>query len=198
MDLPDISVEFKAKIDKAMADMEILKRQIKSVGDAASRQKLMEAAQAFEKSLKSGAATSAIADMYKKVKADSEKAGQESARGFWRAFKKELKNEKNPFNVPGWLPWVGAAMPLAPAAITGIAGSLGGLATAGLGAAAGIAAIGVSAATVLAPVKQAFTTIDKLTTTNAVAANATALQTWLSGGGKAGASKVTGDRKSVV
>jgi cell wall-associated NlpC family hydrolase len=177
MDLPPISIEFEAKIAKVMADMEILKRQIKSVGDVAARQKLMTAAEGFEKSLKSGAATSAVANMYKGIKKESEKGGQESARSFWDAFKKELKKEKNPGRIPGWLPWVGLAMPALPAAITGLTGSLGALATAGLGAAAGIGAIGISAAEVLAPVKQAFTTIDQLTTSNSIAANATALQT---------------------
>jgi cell wall-associated NlpC family hydrolase len=187
MDLPDINVEFQAKIAKAMADMEILKKQIKSVSDTAARTKLSDAAKAFEKSLTSGAATSAVADMYKKVRSDSDKAGKDSARSFWAAFKKELKNEKNPFNVPGWLPLVGLAMPAAPAAITGLAGALGALGTAGLGAAAGIAAVGASAMEVLAPVKQAFTTIDQLGTTNAVKANATALQIWLKSASKVAA-----------
>ena len=128
--------------------------------------------------MKSGIIRKAAQDMFK---ADdiAAREGESSAKAFARAWRTQMKKER--YRTPGWLPWVGAGMLAAPPVIAGLAGVIGGLATAGFGAAAGLGALALSAKEILGPVNQAFQSIDKLTTSGQTLANATALQQWIGG-----------------
>src|SRR5216684_3230585 len=179
-DLPDISVELEAKISKFLLNMAIVKRAIRDVYSTAQREALTASAKSLQGSTFKKLSDQAVKDMLKQVEKDSAAAGQASGRNWINAFKKELKGEKVGKNVPNWLPWIGAAMPVAPAAMTGAVGILGALGVAGLGAAAGLGAFALAAKEVLSPVQTAFTALDNVS--KSIPANATALQIWLAAG----------------
>lgn len=152
---------------------------------------------------KSGIIKNAVKKLGTDADAEAKKQGENVASRFAQSFRDRLKKEK--FTPPGWLPWVGAGMLAAPGAIQGALGVLGGFGAAAFGAAAGLGALGLAAAQALGPVRQAFTTIDKLNTTGNIKANATALQTWLKAAptitrtaGIAGTGALTASQRQII
>src|SRR6266487_4393029 len=131
-----------------------------------------------------GIVRKAVSDMFK-TDDIAKREGESTARAWSRAFQEQMKKERGFLreHERRWLPFIGLGLGAAPSALTGLAGILGGLGVAGLGAAAGLGAIGISAQKILSPVKQAFQSINQLSTsgTNQTLANARALQQWIGG-----------------
>jgi len=184
-DLPPVGARLTGDIADLLAKIEIVKEAIKELKKEASGttdiqlgKDLDKALSDFQKQARSGIISKAIKDEFDRAGSNATPAGRSFGQRYADALTSEVDRALKSKG-PRWATLIGFAMPVIPAALTGLAGVLGGIATAGLGAAAGLGALGAAALEVLGPVKQAFTTIDQLTTTNAVAANATALQTWL-------------------
>ncbi len=187
-DLPTVGAKIEGEIADLLAKLKIAQEAVKEFKRTASGRSRLTIASDMDKELKKVAASmrsKTIRNAMKKALDDSagraaQDAGTSSAKRFAAAWRAQIKKEK--FRTPTWLPLLGVGLGATPPALTGLAGILGGLATAGTAAAAGIGAIGISATEILGPVKQAFTTIDQLNTTFAIRANATALQQWLQAG----------------
>lgn len=191
IDMPAVTATLKGEIGDLLAKLKLAQEAIKEFKRTASSRTDLRIASDMEKELariakmgKSGIIRDAVKKMSKDAELEADKAGKSLAGRFAASFRNALKKEK--FRPPGWLPWVGAGLLPAPAAISGILGVVGGLGTAFAGAAAGLGALGAAAVEVLGPVKQAFQTIDQMGVTNKVPANATALQIWLKSGKTSG------------
>jgi cell wall-associated NlpC family hydrolase len=182
-DLPTVGAKIEGEIGDLLAKLKIAQDAVKQFKREAKTSAQLRIAEDMKKELNRTATTlksGIIRDaMAKALKSDdiAAREGESSAKAFARAWRAQMKKER--YRTPGWLPLVGLGLGVAPSALAGATGIVGGLGTAAVGAAAGLGALAASAVEVLAPVKQAFQAIDKLTTSNQVMANATALRTWL-------------------
>ncbi len=180
-ELPPITAKLEGEIADFLAKMEAVKKAIQGVKDEARKGALMKIVTRYElgKSVPNSA-NPEIRAMFRDLVKEAEKAGRDSGISYRQAFNKEFaKIKEDQKSWPSFLPAIGAALPLIPAVGAGAAGIVGGLATAGVGAAAGLGALYASMKSALGPVTSAYSTIDSAA--NGIAANATALQTWLKG-----------------
>jgi cell wall-associated NlpC family hydrolase len=183
-DLPSIGAKLTGEISDLMAKLAIVQAEIKKMKMEAGKPTEIKIAEDLQKelnkvssSMKGDLISKAVKDSLKEADPEYQNAGQSAAQRFAAGWKQAMKKEN--INTPGWLPWLGAGLSIAPSLITGLAGAVGGLAVGAGAAAAGMGGLAAAAMEVLGPVKQAFTTIDQLNTKNTIGANATALQQWL-------------------
>src|ERR1700757_1151054 len=141
-DLPPIGAKLTGEIADLMAKLAIVQAEIKKMKAEASKPVEIKIAEDLQKELnrtaknmKGDLVSKAVKDSLKEADPEYDKAGASAAARFAAGGKAAMKKEGGVGGRAGaWLPWIGAAMPIAPAAITGAAGVIGGLAT-GIGAA---------------------------------------------------------------
>jgi cell wall-associated NlpC family hydrolase/SLT domain-containing protein len=183
-ELPPLSAKLNGEIAEFLAKMEAVKKAIKGVQDQARKEVLMKIAQRYELGKDvSRTANRDIRAMFRDMVKEAEKAGRDSGNAWAREFSNALEKQNAKSMSQRWyrrlIPYIGAALPMAPGLLAGAAGVAGGFGAAGAGAVAGIGALGLSAQRSLMPVLQASQQLQQMQTTNRVGANATALQQWL-------------------